>query len=393
MLLFDFLIFSVMTACSPATDRGDPGPLDCEPGFWGESCDSPCEQGNCAGEVSCEPADGSGRECVDCVEGFSGTDCATPEEGWYPLDEILTLSDVQAKGTHNSYHIEPDLAFDASHEYTHLPLDQQLSEQGVRQFEIDLHYHLDDGFQVFHIPYIDQETTCLQLSDCLRVVKSWSDANQLHMPIMVWFELKDDIDSLVPELDTLEGRYEELEQLILSVWPRERIVAPDEVRGDFDTLSEAIKTTGWPTLGALRGRILFSLLEGGIHRDNYLEGAPSLEGRLLFVGADSAQDDHAAMFKINDAQSGSAYVSSLVADGFVVTCNTDSAGDSDESNSQKLADSLASGVNFLSSDLPGPVEDRGYWFDLPEGAPARCNPVHAPNECSSADVERLAEGL
>jgi hypothetical protein len=388
MHLPHLLIFGLLTACS-SSEPSDTEPFDCDPGFWGEACETPCAQGNCLGEVSCEPVDGGGRECLECSEGFSGLDCSEPEEGWYPLDEVLTLSDVQAKGTHNSYHIEPDFAFDASHEYTHLPLNEQLADQGVRQFEIDVHYHQEDGFQVFHIPVIDQETTCLQLSDCLQVIKDWSDSNQLHMPIMVWFELKDDVDSLVPELDTLEGRYLELEELVLSVWPRERILTPDEVRGDFSTLSEAVKTVGWPTLGALRGRIVFSLLESGAHRDSYLEGAPSLEERLLFVGASSGQDDYAAMFKINDAQSGSAYVSSLVEDGFIVTCNTDGADNSDEHNSQKLADSLASGVNFLSSDVPGPVEGRSYWFDMPEGAPARCNPVHAPAECTSEDIERL----
>ena len=107
------------------------------------------------------------------------------------------------------------------------------------------------------------------------------------------------------------------------------------------------------------------------------------------MGAASGQDDYAAMFKINDAQSGSAYVSSLVADGFIVTCNTDGADNSDAVNSQKLADSLASGVNFLSSDVPGPVDERSYWFEMPEGTPARCNPVHAPEACRSEDIERL----
>jgi hypothetical protein len=367
--------------------------LDCPEGFWGASCDTACDQGNCIGEVSCDPVDGSGRECAECAEGYTGTDCDSAEPGWYPLDDQLTFSDVQAKGTHNSYHIEPDFAFDASHEYTHLPLDEQLSELGVRQFELDLHYHVDEGFQVFHIPYIDGDTTCLQLADCLELIKGWSDENQLHMPIMVWFELKDDVDSLVLELDSIEGRYQELEELILSVWPAERILTPDEVRGEFDTLSEAVTTGGWPTLGELRGRIVFSLLEGGHHRDNYLEGAENLEGRLLFVGADTAADSYAAVFKINDAQNGAETVSGLVAQGFVVTCNTDGVSNSDPSNAQKLADSLASGVNFLSSDLPGPVAGRSYWFDLPEGSPARCNPVHAPTHCTSADVERLPTGL
>jgi len=305
----------------------------------------------------------------------------------YPLDDVLTFSDIQAKGTHNSYHVEPGTVFHPSHRYTHLPLDEQLETQGVRQFELDIHYHKDDGFQVFHIPGVDPDSTCLQFSDCMEDIKAWSDRNPHHAPIMTWFELKDDIDGLVPELESLEDRYTELEEAVLAVWPRERVVTPDEVRGSAATLSEAITTQGWPTLGAMRGRIVFSLLEGGVHRDKYLDGAPTLENRLFFVDADDSEDPFAAVFKINDARSESERVAGLVSRGFVVTCNTDAADASDADNALKLEGSLASGVNFLSSDRPGPIDGSEYWFDLPGGDPARCNPVHAPSECTSADIE------
>lgn len=315
-----------------------------------------------------------------------GCEAASPMPE-YLLDDVLTFSDVQAKGTHNSYHIEPEIVFDDSHRYTHRPLKEQLEFQGVRQFELDIHYHTNDGFQVFHIPGLDAETTCVQLSDCLQTIKDWSDENPHHMPLMTWFELKDDIDEFVPELESLEGRYSDLEDAVLQVWPRERIVTPDEVRGNAKTLPEAITTKGWPTLGAMRGRIVFALLESGIHRENYLEGAPALENRLFFVGASSEEDPYAAVFKINDARGGAERVAGLITRGFSVTCNTDSADGSDGDNADKLAASLASGVSFLSSDWPGPVDNKDYWFDLPDGAPARCNPVHAPETCTSADIE------
>ena len=96
------------------------------------------------------------------------TDSPTSDTGLpmpeYPLDDVLTFSDVQAKGTHNSYHIEPETVFDASHRYTHLPLNEQLETQGVRQFELDIHYHTEDGFQVFHLPGLDAETCLLYTS-------------------------------------------------------------------------------------------------------------------------------------------------------------------------------------------------------------------------------------
>ena len=191
-----------------------------------------------------------------------------------PLDDVLTFSDVQAKGTHNSYHISRTV-FDASHRYTHLPLNEQLDTQGVRQFELDIHYHVE-GVSGVSSAGLDAETTCLQFSECMRVVKEWSDHTPHHMPLMIWLELKDDIDELVPELDLLDGRYEALEDAVLEIWPKERIVTPDEVRGEDSTLSEAITTRGWPTVCATRPCRICPA-GGGIHRDNYLQGAPTLE--------------------------------------------------------------------------------------------------------------------
>src|SRR5262245_16488950 len=56
----------------------------------------------------------------------------------YPRDGELRLNHLQAKGTHNSYHIAPEGDLIPALEYTHMPLDVQLSSQGVRQFELDV---------------------------------------------------------------------------------------------------------------------------------------------------------------------------------------------------------------------------------------------------------------
>ena len=55
-------------------------------------------------------------------------------------DEEIRLNHLRLKGTHNSYHIKPgENVFIRDWRYTHLPLDEQLSYQGVRVFELDLH--------------------------------------------------------------------------------------------------------------------------------------------------------------------------------------------------------------------------------------------------------------
>src|SRR5439155_5666446 len=103
----------------------------------------------------------------------------------------LTIESLQVIGTHNSYHRAPAIAFDASHKYTQLPLDQQLAG-GVRALELDLHLRSDGGYDVYHINVIDPNTTCATFDECLGVVSTWSNAHPNQAPILIWLELKDD---------------------------------------------------------------------------------------------------------------------------------------------------------------------------------------------------------
>lgn len=159
----------------------------------------------------------------------------------YSLDDTLRLHHVQALGTHNSTHIEPDLVVHPSHAYTHAPLGTQLADQGVRAFELDLHLHVEDGWHVFHLPNVDAETTCLRLADCLGELRAWSEANPWHLPLMVWVEPKDeDLDVAVPEYELFGDRHEEMDAAFEAGLGRDRIFTPDDLRGDHPDLPTAL---------------------------------------------------------------------------------------------------------------------------------------------------------
>lgn len=345
--------------------------------------------------VGCAPPTGAPKDTNEPSKPDSGGQDSgepfDPGPSPYTMDDVLRLSDVQARGTHNSYHVQPETPIVPSHAYTHLPLSEQLASQGVRQFELDLHYHQDLGFQVFHLPAgVDQETTCLQFVDCLGEVLAWSDRNPWHMPIMIWLEPKDeDLDWATEEYLPFLDKHGELESVITSVIPRSRILTPDELRGGAPDLPSAVVDQGWPHLGSLRGRFVFAMLDSSEHRAAYLAESSILAGRLMFVDADSEADPFAAMFKIDDALGERDRVSTLVAAGFVVTSNVDSVDEADADNQAQLEATLAAGAHFFSSDIPAPEDGRAYWADLPDGSPARCNPVHAPSECTSGEIEAL----
>ncbi len=344
--------------------------------------------------AACNPSSSSPDAAVD-----ASTDPADlalfPDFAWlrrdagpspYPLDDVLRLNHVQARGTHNSYHVEPPKPLSDEHRYTHAPLDVQLGQQGVRQLELDIHYRAGAGFEVFHLPVIDPVSTCKRFIDCMAIVRGWSDAHPWHLPIVIWIEPKEDADVLDQELLPLVDRWDEFDRTILAAWPRERVFTPDDLRGAHKDLPSAIADTGWPTLGKLRGKVLFALLDHGKDRDAYLAGHANLAGRVLFVDADTEADPFAAMFKIDDA-AGDARVPRLVKAGFLITSNADSVGATDAANLARATGTIAAGVHFLSSDHPAPVMGSTYWLQLPGGTPAVCNPVFPAARCTPADIE------
>jgi hypothetical protein len=301
-----------------------------------------------------------------------------------PMDDTLTLADVQALGTHNSYHIEPDEVLDASHAYTQPALTRQ-ADVGVRAFELDVHLGDDGAFQVFHLPAIDPKSTCPLFADCVGELLAWSDAHPCHSPITIWIEPKDDLDAAVDGLEPLAGHMTELDAAITAVVPREKLIEPDDIRGGRATLSEGV-AAGWPSLAATRGHVLFALLDDTEHRAEYLEGAPALEGRVLFVNADSAADAFAATFKIDDAPGNADLVKGLVAANFLVTSNVDSNERDDATNSASFAAALDAGPQNLASDQVVAVEGSAYVAELPGGSP-RCHPDRVAGGCGPEVVE------
>lgn len=308
------------------------------------------------------------------------------------LDDVLRVNHLQLRATHNSYHQRPDQPIDDSHDYTMPTLTDQVDRDGVRGFELDLHWQPDDEvFHVLHLPFLDGETSCLLFTDCLQELRDWSLDHPWHAPLVIWLEPKDDLDGLATGYGLIAGRWDALEAEILSVWPRSALLTPDDVRGDAVDLPTAIADHGWPTLGEARGRLMLALLDSGGYRDEYTKGATALEGKLLFVDSGAPTDPFAAMFKDGSP----ADLTALVDAGFLVTANVDASGETDEANEARLADYVQAGTHGLASDFPAPVEGHDYALHLPEDAVVGCNPRTAPAACTPEEAEAAAvrEGL
>jgi len=302
----------------------------------------------------------------------------------YPLDDVLRYDAVQVKGTHNSYHVETtDIP---EWEYTMQPLDVQLDQQGVRQVELDLNWIKDDDgvhhhFEVFHVVLADEGTTCRQFRDCLKTIKHWSDRFPGHLPIYIQMEAKDGFDPALAD-----DFFGDLEGDILAVFPRSRIFTPDELRGSAASLPAAL-ADGWPTLGQLRGRLLFNFDNRTDVRTAYTHNLQDLAGRLCFVDSDPT-DPFGAISIQNDPMPDAANIAADLAAHLLVRTRADSDGVEARAGDYSVFDAaLSSGATFISTDFPAPVAIVNYAITIPDGSPARCNPVTAPPDCTSLALE------
>ena len=289
------------------------------------------------------------------------------------MDDVLRVNHFQAKGTHNSYHVEPTPAH-PEWMYTHAPLEVQLSEQGVRKLELDLWWNEHcERFEVFHIGFLDEETTCRLFTDCLSAIRAFSDAHPGHHPVLVQIEPKDSFDDAVGP-----SRFDALDAEIRSVLPEDMLITPDSVRGARASVREAVETDGWPTLGEARGRMLFFLDRGGAQRDLYLRGHEDLSGRVLFVDG-SATDPFAVVHVRNDPGGDFDEIQALVRAGHIVRTRAD--------DDAALARALESGAHAISTNWPVPVAGHDFSLTIPDGTPSRCNPLSAPAGCTPEAIE------
>jgi hypothetical protein len=348
------------------------------------------------------------------------------------------LNQIQVIGSHNSYHIAADPGVMSliaaggarraeSIDYTHPPLAEQFSQLGIRQVELDVYAdpkggqfaspsarkvliglkkdpgpdpnaqgQLDKpGLKVLHVPDVDFRSTTPTFIDALKQIRSWSQANPPHVPILIQVELKDEAISTLP---TRPVRFER-EQIdavdaeIMSVFAQTEIITPDRIRGRFATLPEAIRAQGWPALDDVRGLVIFALDNEGSLRDLYLEGHEALKGRVMFATVEPS-NPAAAWFKINDPIKDFDRIQHLVREGYLVRTRADAdtrqarAGDITQRDK-----ALASGAQFISTDYARP--DRrfsDYSVRFPDGQVARSNPVSGEHAWSQIDLESDKSG-
>lgn len=312
---------------------------------------------------------------LSCGEDFPG----------YAMDDVLRMNHLQCEGTHNSYHQLPNDNPLIDWNYEHAPLDVQLDEQGVRKFELDLHWNEAMGLHlVQHLQLIDPNSTCDTFTECLETIRGWSTAHAGHHPIFIQLEPKNYPSD--PTEPFVQDALAAMDAEILAVFG-DAVITPDEVRGTAATLDEAVTTVGWPTLGQSRGRVLFFYnCDRELCRE-YANNGVNLDGRVVF--ADSEPGDAWSAIRFHNGPT-DPDIPIAVAAGYIVRTRAESLTTVLEGGESNLADALASGAQLISTDFPAPrtiSPEVSYFVEIPGGTPSRCNPINAPAECTSLDIE------
>ena len=306
-----------------------------------------------------------------------------PDPPGYPNDHLFRLNHIQVAGTHNSYHLDTKSGIPGL-DYTHAPIPTQLSSQGVRQLELDIHWDITyQALRVYHIPVVDQLSTCDLLTDCLAQVKGWSDKNPGHLPVVIHVEPKEGYTVYSQG----QQPYDRVEQDLLKVLSRDRLLTPDDVQGSHATLNSAITKEGWPTLDKVRGKVMVVILGGDGHKV-YSSGGLHLKGRPMFLSGDEGKP-YSATLSFNSSDTDEAKILAAAKAGYLIRARADSPGDEDaKKNSTKKRDAaLRAGAHLISTDYPAKVAGIEYVMKIPGGTPARCNPITAPAACTAADLE------
>ncbi|WP_134090183.1 phosphatidylinositol-specific phospholipase C1-like protein [Olivibacter sp. XZL3] len=331
------------------------------------------------------------------------------------IPDSLPINKIQVIGSHNSYKraIDPALFKVLEQhgadrmkglDYSHIPIIDQL-EMGLGNLEIDVYRDekggryahpkgldlapnqepydpdgemLRSGYKVLHVPDYDFRTDSYTLESLLKKLRVWSEEHPDHYPVFITLEAKGG-DSSGPGMAATEAltvqAFDELDRCIEEYLGREHLITPDDVRGHYSTLEEAVLAGNWPKVQEAKGKYLFVLDDKDRKRATYMEGRPSLKGRILFVNADPGTPEAAILIR-NNAKLPE--IKTLVQQGYIIRTRADSdtkeARANDRSNFEAACNA---GAQIITTDyyLKSTHFDSDYRVHFEGEKYIRVNPV------------------
>mgnify|MGYP001107901700 CR=1 FL=1 len=294
--------------------------------------------------------------------------------------------DVQLNGGIRS--LELDVYYDPTgNRFNHPAGYRTLNEQGITKLASYKTEGLDKpGFKVMHIADFDFRTHYVTLKDALMALKDWSNKHPEHLPIYIMVEAKDKGMPIFPKsaevLPFGDAAFNDLDAEVRETLGRDKLITPDDVRGKYGTLKEAVLSGNWPTVKAARGKFIFLLLPATAGMDlksAYVNGRPNLEGRMMFVQS-TPEDSYAAFFLLDNAIVRQKEIREFVKQGYIVRTRADiETYEAKVNNYLRAEAAFSSGAQVISTDFfrKGNTYGTGYYVKIPGGGDVRPNPVNS----------------
>ena len=343
--------------------------------------------------------------------------------------QALKLNHVQFIGSHNSYKMampealmnqikEANTDLAESLDYSHPDIWKQLNT-GLRLLELDVYYDpeggrfsspmgkamIEDenwdtgfdqpGFKVFHVQDIDFLSHHALFKDYLLDLKNWSNLHPNHLPVFITVNAK---DANFPGRGFAEAlafdtaAFNALDKEISDHLGLEKLITPQNIKGEFSDLRSAVIESGWPDLSEVREKFIFILDEGEPKLTEYLSKDESGNGGLLFV---TVPESHpmSAIHIINDPVQNYDQIRDLVGKGFIVRTRADAGTLEARANiTTRREQAFSSGAQLISTDyfVPDQRWEGGYQVQFADGEYFRINPLFSQEMASNESLEEKA---
>lgn len=282
--------------------------------------------------------------------------------------------------------LEMDVYYDPTgNRFTKPASYEVLKQKGVTNLApFDVDGLKQPGFKLLHMADIDFRTHYATYELGLQDLKKWSDANPKHAPIFIMIEAKDSGVPLLPNsaevLPFNDKAFAELDSVTAAILKRDKLITPDDVRGDFKSLEEAILAKNWPTVKESLGKFIFLLLPSaaGMSSENgYIKNHPILENRIMFVQSEIGQP-HAAFLLLDNSLIRKKDIQDAVKKGYLVRTRSDIETYEAKVNDMSRAKAaFESGAQIISTDFfkEGNTYGTDYRVKMPNEKPLRLNPI------------------
>lgn len=334
----------------------------------------------------------------------------------HPLND-LKINEIQVIGSHNSYKkaILPEVYSYLSQkdtlnvlpriQYEHIPIPQQL-DLGLRNLEIDVyadskggkyaHPKILDlvkttepfdpegkmkkpGYKMIHITDIDYQTWYYTLEECLKDLKKWSDKHPDHDPVFITLEPKDgNANQFGTEPEHYTAKlFDDLDHELKKYLGKDKIITPDDIKGSYKTLNDAVLNKNWPKVKDVKGKFLFVLDNNGENRDLYAKDHPSLKGRMIFTNSTPGTPESAVLF-MNEPKKDNIVIKDLVKKGYIIRTRADA--DTMEARSEdysRFEKAKQSGAQIITTDYyyPSKLFKSNYKVSFDNNTYERKNPL------------------